>query len=100
MAAFGLAFKPDIDDLRESPAVEIVKDLAPRFTRPILAVEPNIAALPPALSACGVELIDGFAALDQADVWTLLVDHRPFKTVSPKRRDGVEIVDARGIWTD
>lgn len=100
VATFGLAFKPDIDDLRESPAVEIVRDLSKHFRRPLLAVEPNIVALPPALADCGVELIDGFAALDQADVWTLLVDHRPFKTVSPKRRDGVEIVDARGIWTD
>ena len=46
VACWGLAFKPDIDDLRESPALDIVRDLCDRHPGPVLAVEPHVAALP------------------------------------------------------
>ena len=44
IACWGLAFKPDIDDLRESPALEIARDLCDRHPGPVLAVEPHVAA--------------------------------------------------------
>ena len=50
LACYGLAFKPDIDDLRESPALNIVRDLCDWHPGPVLAVEPHIAALPPSLA--------------------------------------------------
>ncbi len=99
VAVFGLAFKPDIDDLRESPAVEIAEHLAALYPGQLVAVEPNITALPPALVARGVRLVSTEAALAEADVRVLLVDHRPFRENPPEPRVGVPLVDARGIWS-
>ena len=50
VACWGLAFKPDIDDLRESPALNIVRDLGDRHAGPLLVVEPHVARLPPSLA--------------------------------------------------
>lgn len=94
IACFGLAFKPDIDDLRESPALAITQQIAASHPGPVLAVEPNIEALPSKLAGklnlAGIE-----TALAEADVIVLLVDHREFKEVSCT---GVKIIDTRGIW--
>ena len=78
IACLGLAFKPDIDDLRESPALHITRDLAKEFPGQIVAVEPNVNTLPASLSGTSVELISLKEAL-QADVIVLLVGHKEFK---------------------
>ena len=57
VACLGLAFKPDIDDLRESPAVALTKMIADLGCQ-VIAVEPNITALPPALAASTIESWD------------------------------------------
>lgn len=99
IAAFGLAFKPDIDDLRESPAIEIVEHLVNAFPGQVIAVEPNIEALPPHLAQAGVSLVSAGEAFESADVLALLVGHRPFRETVPMQRPGVAIIDTRGIWT-
>ena len=99
IAALGLAFKPDIDDLRESPALRIAQrlpQLVPGAT--VLAVEPNIDELPPALAEAGIELTDLEDAVRRADVVVLLVDHREFKALDRSLLDGVAVVDTRGTW--
>lgn len=99
IAALGLAFKPDIDDLRESPALAITEQLlhsVPDAT--VLAVEPNVDALPPSLAGSGIELLDVAAAIDRADVVALLVDHREFKMVDPGLLEGKVVIDTRGVW--
>jgi UDP-N-acetyl-D-mannosaminuronic acid dehydrogenase len=94
IACYGLAFKPDIDDLRESPAVEIVAALAERFPGQVVAVEPNIASMPPALAA--VPLVDVSDARNAA-IHVMLVDHREFR--GSARPAGV-VVDTRGVWRE
>lgn len=76
VACYGLAFKPNIDDLRESPALEITKKLAEQGLN-ILAIEPNISELPKCISnnVSLVNLIDS----ENADIKLLLVAHRDFK---------------------
>ncbi|MDX0716623.1 UDP-N-acetyl-D-mannosamine dehydrogenase [Sinorhizobium medicae] len=98
IACMGLAFKPDIDDLRESPALEIVIHLGDKYPEQIYVVEPNIDTLPPELAKHGVTLSATNEALDIADVVVLLVDHREFKESVPVLRDGTLLVDTRGVW--
>ncbi len=81
IACFGLAFKPNIDDLRESPAMEIAAQIARWHSGTTQVVEPNIHALPKKLEGlCTLATLD--AALASADVLVMLVDHNEFKAVS------------------
>jgi UDP-N-acetyl-D-mannosaminuronic acid dehydrogenase len=98
IACFGLAFKPDIDDLRESPAVGIAMALADQFAARIQAVEPNIHSLPVKLQAAGVQLVNQDVALKSANIIVLLVDHQPFRTVKPTFAAGQYVIDTKGIW--
>lgn len=82
IACLGLAFKPDIDDLRESPALDIVIKLANERDNQILAVEPNIKQLPLKLQdKTNIELVSLTQALDEADIVVVLVKHREFVQV-------------------
>jgi UDP-N-acetyl-D-mannosaminuronic acid dehydrogenase len=98
VAAYGLAFKPNIDDLRESPAAEIVRELAttsPDMT--VLAVEPHIDKLPAALADLpNVLLVDAEEALARADAHALLVDHTVFRALA-ERLTTKRLVDTRGM---
>lgn len=76
VACYGLAFKPDIDDLRESPALEITKKLAEQGLN-ILAIEPNIQKLPTKFPS-NVKLIS-LVDRAQADIHLILVKHSQFK---------------------
>lgn len=97
IACLGLAFKPDIDDLRESPAVEITAELADWHAGKLLAVEPNIEKLSAQLQQ-KVELASLEQALETADILVLLVDHKQFKAVDPKTVSQQWLIDTRGIW--
>ncbi len=98
IACFGLAFKPDIDDLRESPAVEIVRQIALAHTGLVIAVEPNITNLPIGLKSINVELSETEHALTHANIILLLVDHKPFKQLETVRSPSRIVIDTRGIW--
>jgi UDP-N-acetyl-D-mannosaminuronic acid dehydrogenase len=75
IACYGLAFKANIDDLRESPALNITNHLAKNFSN-VLAVEPNISILPQ--DVCSAELVSFDTALITADLHLLLVKHDQF----------------------
>ncbi|MFM2410489.1 MAG: UDP-N-acetyl-D-mannosamine dehydrogenase, partial [Pseudomonadota bacterium] len=94
VACYGIAFKPDIDDLRDSPALEITQSLIAGHAGKVLVVEPNIEALPKALAKG--QLVSMLDAAD-ADVHVLLVDHKYFRALKPNT--DATIIDTRGIWT-
>ncbi len=100
VAALGLAFKANIDDLRESPAVEVVERVSaalPRAT--VLAVEPHVDALPESLAGRpNVQHADLTKALEQADVVAVLVDHDVFKDADTSVLGDRPVVDTRGMW--
>ncbi len=96
VACLGIAFKPDIDDLRESPALGIAQQVAELGCR-VQVVEPNIEALPKSLAQDNVTLASLDDALAQADVVCVLVKHKPFirQTDAVRRKDAV--IDAVGL---
>lgn len=97
IACFGLAFKPNIDDLRESPAMEIAERIADWHSGETLVVEPNIHQLPKKLAGkCELASLD--EALRHADVLVLLVDHREFKAIAGDTVTQPWVVDTKGVW--
>ncbi|WP_312796308.1 UDP-N-acetyl-D-mannosamine dehydrogenase [Tianweitania sp.] len=99
IACLGLSFKPNIDDMRESPAVEVVELLAQLPNVKIVAAEPNTNALPAPLQNKGIVFTDALSAIDQADIVVLLVDHRQFNFIDPEELKNKKLVDTRGLWT-
>ena len=91
IACYGLAFKPDIDDLRESPALEITKKLAEQGLN-ILAIEPNIKKLPQTIPD-NVQLTDTEAGLE-ADIYVVLVKHKEFKSL---HLNTVKVINTCGL---
>lgn len=97
IACLGLAFKADIDDLRESPALHIVEFLADKKVGRLITVEPNVKSLPPHLSTSGIELTSLETALEIANVVVILVDHQEFKAADKSQFAKKVVIDTRGI---
>ncbi|AMG57056.1 UDP-N-acetyl-D-mannosamine dehydrogenase [Pantoea vagans] len=97
IACFGLAFKPNIDDLRESPAVGVAQKIAEWHSGTTWVVEPHIAQLADSLAG-KTELVSCEQALAQADILVMLVDHRAFRAIDVADVQQNWIVDTKGVW--
>ena len=93
IACYGLAFKPDIDDLRESPALRITQQLANLQNVRTLVVEPNIDKLPKDI--VNIELVDFELAAEKADINLMLVGHKEFKN---KNKNLKYLINTTGLW--
>ena len=92
IACYGLAFKSDIDDLRESPAMYITKEISEIHCGNVLVVEPNIKKKPDNLN---IKLVDFEFSKNNANIHVLLVDHKEFK----KEKVSFEyFLDTKGVW--
>lgn len=96
IACLGLAFKPDIDDLRESPALKITEQLADKYPNQILAVEPNVETLPVKLATKNIAHVGLDTAINEADVLVVLVDHKEFRNML-SIPSNIIVVDTKGI---
>lgn len=98
IACLGLAYKADIDDLRESPAVDIVYELGAANVGKVIAVEPHIDALPQKLLEVDIVLASQEEALAEADIILCLVNHSSFDAISIQSFQGKRVIDTRGQW--
>jgi len=99
IACLGLAFKPDIDDLRESPALDIAQQVELMGVGKLLLVEPNITIIPESFDGSTTRLVTLDEAIRYAEVIVLLVDHLQFKEMDLGLLSGKQVVDTRGSWT-
>jgi len=97
IACFGLAFKPDIDDLRESPAMQVAKLICDWHQGETLLVEPHIRQLPQIFTD-KASLVSLDEALQRADIVVLLTDHRVFKSLDKASITTDFVIDTRGAW--
>jgi UDP-N-acetyl-D-mannosaminuronic acid dehydrogenase len=99
IACLGLSFKPDIDDLRESPSLRIAGKISLMGFSELFLVEPNISNIPNELKSESISMISADEAIRAADIVVLLVDHTPFKSMDLAALSGKQIIDTRGIWS-
>ncbi|KAA5969695.1 UDP-N-acetyl-D-mannosamine dehydrogenase [Pantoea sp. M_9] len=97
IACFGLAFKPDIDDLRESPAMVVAQRIAAWHSGETWVVEPHVTTIPDRL-AQDASLVTVEQALQQADILVMLVDHAQFRAIDAAQITQPWIVDTKGVW--
>lgn len=97
IACLGLAFKKDVDDLRESPAMKIALKVASMGFMEVIIVEPFVANLPNKLNDI-VKISKIVPAIKKADIVLLLVDHSEFVSIDLNLLSGKQIIDSRGIW--
>ncbi|MBG9854589.1 UDP-N-acetyl-D-mannosamine dehydrogenase [Bacillus wiedmannii] len=97
IACLGLAFKANIDDLRESPSVEIVKYLTDLNVGEVKVVEPHINSLPKDLVDKDIELVNLYEAITMADIIVVLVDHDVFYSIDKNILKEKIVIDTRGI---
>lgn len=96
IACFGLAFKADIDDLRESPALSIAMQIRKIHPGEVMVVEPNLISLPDSIRG-EFRKVDEVNAMKNSDVRVILVDHREFSEMNWDSILKEQIVDTRGI---
>lgn len=97
IACFGLAFKPNIDDLRESPAMEVAHLIADWHQGSTWVTEPHIQQIPGIL-ATQATLVSTEQALQEADILVMLVDHHAFRRVDAAHITQQWVVDTKGVW--
>lgn len=91
IGCMGLAFKADVDDLRESPALEIVRKLVADNIGEVIVSEPNIE------SHDEFVIMKRDDVLNKADIILILVDHKEYKGLSTMELNEKVIIDTRGI---
>ena len=93
IGCLGLSFKANIDDLRESPAMEITLELIRSGVGRVMACEPNIEG-----GRGDLPLHEMDEVLREADILLVLVDHEEFKDIDRELLKEKVVIDTRGVW--
>ncbi|MDA7675835.1 UDP-N-acetyl-D-mannosamine dehydrogenase [Akkermansiaceae bacterium] len=97
IACLGLAFKANVDDLRESPALDITHAICEIPDAEVLVAEPHVQELPKILQG-KCRLLSADEAVKAADIVVLLVDHKMFSSLSRPGLAEKIVIDTRGFW--
>ncbi len=98
VASFGITYKPDVDDIRESPSLKVVQTVAKQTGTRVLVVDPNVHELPTVLRGLNnVALVNAETARQEADIVAFLVGHRQFRRLDKKLFLNKAVVDAVGL---
>jgi UDP-N-acetyl-D-mannosaminuronic acid dehydrogenase len=101
VAVLGLAFKPDVDDFRESPSLYIAETVADWGNCDLLVSEPHAENLPGKLAEnSNVRIVENVHdAIREAHIVAMLVNHRAFSEISRAELEGKAVIDTRGVWS-
>jgi UDP-N-acetyl-D-mannosaminuronic acid dehydrogenase len=94
IGCLGITYKADVDDIRESPALEIVRELLESKVGDVLVCDPLV----PSQRFTEFPLRDLREVLEQANILVLLTDHRGFRNISRRILQEKVLVDTRGVW--
>lgn len=101
IACYGITYKADVEDLRQSPALAVVEALSRHGQLQIVVCDPLVSSLPGALAGmANVEQADADRAREMADICVFLVGHKPFRRLPPNRFLNKVVVDAIGLLAD
>lgn len=97
VACLGISFKANVDDLRGSPAITIMKKLLEQAENEaeFMVVEPHITQLPNSLAAA--QLVELDQALQNSNLIVLLVDHSEFAEITENQLENRIVIDTRGL---
>jgi UDP-N-acetyl-D-mannosaminuronic acid dehydrogenase len=96
IGCLGLAYKPDVDDFRESPSLQIVETLARQDVGELLVCEPF--AGPAQFAEYRMATLD--RVLERSDIIVLLTDHSEFRELDAARLEDKIVIDTRGAWRE
>jgi len=96
IGCLGLSYKPDVDDLRESPSLEIVHALSQAGLGQVIACDPYVSSA----EMAGAPLVELETLLQRSDVLVLLTPHRLFRDLPFEAFRGKQVFDSCGIWRD
>ena len=98
VACLGLSYKPDVDDLRESPAIAVIENLLAAGVQPILVHDPYIQTLPPEIQKSAVKMSELEALLQKANILVLLTNHQQYHRLNALDFAGKIIIDPSGAF--
>lgn len=101
VGVLGLAFKPDVDDFRESPALQIAEAIASWNNCELMVSEPHADQLPGKLAGQKhVRMVeDVHELIRQSNIVVMLVNHRQYSEISRADLESKAIIDTRGVWS-
>ncbi|MBI2981587.1 MAG: UDP-N-acetyl-D-mannosamine dehydrogenase [Deltaproteobacteria bacterium] len=99
VACFGLTFKANVEDVRESPALLIVEKLAQKNIGDILVADPYLKEIPSSIkNHTSVHLVSTETAFNEGDILVGLVDHKEFLDIRCHELKNKVVIDTRGMW--
>lgn len=97
VACLGITFKANVNDIRESPSLEISELLAKDGRCEVLVVDPHVETLPNSLCGKAKKIESIGDALASSDIVLLLVDHKEFSIISASQLAGKIVIDTKGF---